>query len=98
MVVFVDLSFLSFQTGITVMHAAALGGNVDIVKLLLSYGVLLHTTTVVNNAHKLYPYTRLMCIPYINMEHSLFQWLLPQPCLHVHIRCMVYILLQLWDA
>ena len=36
------------QTGITVMHAAALGGNVDIVKLLLTHGVYLHTTTVVN--------------------------------------------------
>ena len=42
------LFYLTFQTGITVMHAAALGGNVDIVKLLLSYGVLLHTTTVVS--------------------------------------------------
>lgn len=35
------------QTGITVMHAAALGGNMDVVKLLLTHGVYLHTTTVV---------------------------------------------------
>ena len=63
------------------MHAAALGGNVDIVKLLLSYGVLLHTTTVVSNPHI---YT---IVGY--MECTLiFMWLSPQTCLQVHIRCV----------
>ena len=56
------------------MHAAALGGNVDIVKLLLSHGVLLHTTTVVNNPHN------TACIPCINMEHCLFSG-----CCHSHV-------------
>ena len=37
------------------MHAAVLGGNVDIVKLLLSYGVMLHTATVVSNANDCMP-------------------------------------------